>query len=119
MVTGVPAAGEAPKVFNIGNNRGEPVSELVRLLEQHLGRAALLRSEALPVVDVLETCANLSAIEQHVSCRPTTPLALGIPRFVDWFLEFHPRLTTPPQSMRPLFPPSYPGLQLGCWNAVP
>ncbi len=83
-----PAAGEAPRVFNIGNNRGEPVSELVRLLEQHLGRPAVLRSEPRPMVDVMETCADLSAIEQHVGYRPTTPLALGIPRFVDWFMDY-------------------------------
>lgn len=84
----VPAMGEAPRVFNIGNNRGEPVSELVRLLEQCLGRPAVIRMEPRPVVDVMETCADLSAIEQHVGYRPVTPLALGIPRFVDWFVEY-------------------------------
>ncbi len=83
-----PAPGEAPKLFNIGNNHGEPVSELVRLLEQCLGRPAILRSEPRPAVDVVETCADLSAIEQHVGYRPATPLALGIPRFVDWFVKF-------------------------------
>lgn len=86
-----PAAGEAPKLFNIGNNRMEPVSELVRLLEQHLGRPAVLRSEPRPMVDVPETCADLTAIEQHVGYRPTTPLSVGIPRFVDWFINGRPR----------------------------
>ena len=91
-----PAVGEAPRIFNIGNNRGEPVSELVRLLERHLGRAAVVRSEPRPMVDVEETCADLSAIEQHVGYRPMTPLELGIPRFVDWFTEF--RSTQRPRS---------------------
>lgn len=86
-----PAPGEAPKLFNIGNNRGEPVSELVRLLEQSLGRSAVMRSEPRPTVDVAETCADLSAIEQHVGYRPATPLALGVPRFVDWFVKFRLR----------------------------
>lgn len=86
-----PAPGAAPKLFNIGNSRGEPVSELVRLLEQCLGRPAILQSEPRPAVDVAETCADLSAIEQHVGYRPATPLALGIPRFVDWFVKFRAR----------------------------
>ncbi len=86
-----PAPGEAPKLFNIGNNRGEPVSELVRLLEQSLGRPAILRPEPRPAVDVAETCADLSAIERHVGYRPTVPLALGVPRFVDWFVKFRLR----------------------------
>jgi len=84
----VPAAGEAPRLFNIGNNRAETVSELVRLLEQALGRAAVLRLEPRPLVDVTETCADLSAIQAHVGYQPTTPLAVGIPRFVEWFTEF-------------------------------
>ena len=66
----------------------ELAQELVRLLEQHLGRLAVLRSEPRPMVDVVETCADLSAIERHVGYRPTTPLALGIPRFVDWFRDY-------------------------------
>ena len=84
----VPGAGEAPRLFNIGNNRAEPVSELVRLLERSLGRPAVVRSEPRPAVDVTETCADLSAIERHVGYRPTTPLAVGVPRFVDWFVRF-------------------------------
>ncbi len=87
----VPAPSEAPKLFNIGNNRGEPVSELVRLLEQSLGRSAILRSEPRPAVDVAETCADLSAIERHVGYRPAVPLALGVQHFVDWFVKFRLR----------------------------
>ena len=87
----VPAAGEAPRLFNIGNNRAEPVSELVRLLEQRRGRPAVVRSDPRPEVDVAETCADLSAIERHVGYRPTTPLAQGVPRFVDWFVKFRLR----------------------------
>jgi UDP-glucuronate 4-epimerase len=87
----LPRPGEAPRLFNIGNNRAEPVSELVRLLEQGLGRPAVVRSEPRPLVDVAETCADLSAIEQHVGYRPATPLALGVPRFVDWFVKFRLR----------------------------
>lgn len=83
-----PAVGDAPKVFNIGNNHDEPVSELVRLLEASLGRIAIIRSIARPKVDVAETCADLTAIEQHVGYRPSTPLSLGIPRFVEWFRDY-------------------------------
>ncbi len=83
-----PAAGSPPLLFNIGNNRGEPVSELVALLEQALGRRALVRSAPRPVADVAETWADLTAIEAHAGFRPTTPLAQGIPRFVEWFLDY-------------------------------
>ncbi|GAC1345860.1 MAG: NAD-dependent epimerase [Acetobacteraceae bacterium] len=83
-----PAEGEPPCVFNIGNNRGEFVSDLVRLLEEGLGRRAVVRSAPRPVADVAETCADLAAIEAATGYRPTTPLADGIPRFVQWFLDY-------------------------------
>ena len=84
----VPDDGAAPRVFNIGNNRGEYVSDLVRLLEASLGRQAVIRSGRRPVADVVETCADLTAIEAHVGYRPTTSLEAGIPRFVAWFLDY-------------------------------
>jgi UDP-glucuronate 4-epimerase len=83
-----PADGGAPLLFNIGNNRGEYVSELVRLLEAALGRRATIRNVPRPVSDVEETWADLTAIEAHAGYRPTTPLARGIPLFVDWFLRW-------------------------------
>ena len=77
--------GDQPLVFNIGNNRGEYVSDLVRLLEQGLGRSAIIESAPRPVADVAETCADLSAIGAWVGYAPSTPLASGVPRFVEWF----------------------------------
>ncbi len=86
-----PAAGVAPPVFNIGNNRAEHVSELVSLLEQGLGRRAVVRDTPRPVADVVETCADLTAIGDWVGYRPTTPLSVGVPRFVEWFLAYRGR----------------------------
>ena len=83
-----PAQGQAPLLFNIGNNRGELVSDLVALLEQELGRKAIIRNAPRPIADVVETCADLTAIEAHAGYRPTTTLASGIPRFVGWFRDY-------------------------------
>ena len=83
-----PAAGAAPAVFNIGNNRAEWVSDLVRLLEQGLGRRAIVVDTPRPAADVAETCADLKAISAHVGYAATTPLDVGVPLFVDWFLNY-------------------------------
>jgi UDP-glucuronate 4-epimerase len=86
-----PAADQMPPVFNIGNNRGELVSDLVGLLEAGLGQRALIQTAPRPVADVVETCADLSAIEAWCGYAPTTPLNVGIPRFVEWFLAWKGR----------------------------
>ncbi len=83
-----PSNGTAPAVFNIGNSRGEYVLDLVRLLERGLGRQAIVRHAPRPVADVAETCADLTAIAAHSGYHPTTPLEVGIPKFVAWFKSY-------------------------------
>jgi UDP-glucuronate 4-epimerase len=83
-----PEGGAAPPVFNIGNNRSEYVTELVRLLEEGLGRRAVIRNVPRPVADVTETWADLGAIEAWAGYRPSTPLSEGVPQFVSWFLDY-------------------------------
>lgn len=85
-----PPVGEAPaRVLNIGNHRSEQVSTLIALLEQALGRQAIVRDAPRPAADVEETCASVEAIAALTGFAPRTPLAEGIPRFVAWFRTWH------------------------------
>ena len=83
-------AGAPPvRVLNIGNHRSERVSTLISLLEQGLGKSALVQHAPRPAADVEETFADVSAIGALTGYAPTTPLSVGIPRFVSWFRRFH------------------------------
>ena len=85
-----PPDGAVPaRVLNIGNHRGEEVRELVALLEQALGRRAIVHSVPRPPMDVEETYADVTAIGALTGFRPATPLAEGIPRFVAWFRSWN------------------------------
>ncbi len=77
------------RVLNIGNHRSEEVLTLVSLLEQSLGLKAIVQSAPRPASEVQETFAAVEAIAALAGFSPATPLALGIPRFVAWFREFH------------------------------
>ena len=87
-----PPAGEggAPPVrlLNIGNHRAETVSTLIGLLEQALGRRAVLRFAPRPAADVEETCAAVEAIGALTGFAPRTPLSAGIPRFAAWLMAW-------------------------------
>ncbi len=83
-----PAAGHGPRLLNIGNNRSEPVTRLVSLLEAALGREAIIEQVPRPAADVEETWADVSAIGALTGFAPTTPLDVGIPRFAAWFLDY-------------------------------
>ncbi|WP_158743380.1 NAD-dependent epimerase/dehydratase family protein [Acidisphaera sp. L21] len=78
-----------PRVLNIGNNRAEPVTRLVSLLEKSLGRAAIVQEVPRPAADVVETWASVDRIAELAGYAPSTPLDVGIPRFVEWFQAYH------------------------------
>ncbi len=80
-----PADVNVPRVLNIGNHRAEEVREMVRLLEESLGRRAIIQSAPRPSVDVEATYASVEAIGALTGFSPATPLSVGIPRFVAWF----------------------------------
>jgi UDP-glucuronate 4-epimerase len=80
-----PEDAHVPRLLNIGNHRVEEVRELVRLLEEALGRKAIIHSAPRPAVDVEATFASIEAIGTLTGFAPMTPLSVGIPRFVAWF----------------------------------
>src|SRR6516162_5947554 len=87
-----PATSQAPwHVYNIGNSHPVEVTEVVRLIEQAIGKPA--RRELLPMQpgDVAQTYADAADLERAVGFRPKTPIEEGIRRFVDWFLQFGPK----------------------------
>jgi UDP-glucuronate 4-epimerase len=84
-----PQDGVVARVLNIGNHRSEEVRELVALLEQALGRKAIVSSQPRPPMDVEETYADVDAITALTGFQPNTLLAEGIPQFVAWFLGWN------------------------------
>jgi UDP-glucuronate 4-epimerase len=84
-----PATSLAPwHVYNIGNNRPVEVTEVVRLIEEAIGKPAVREMLPMQPGDVPETCADVAALERAVGFRPMTPIGEGVRRFVDWFLGF-------------------------------
>ncbi len=95
IVTGVlgvvdlpPERGAAPRLVNIGNHRSEAVSTLVSLLEDALGRRAVIEEADRPAADVEETWADIRTIHGLTGFSPRTTLAEGVPRFAEWFMAY-------------------------------
>jgi UDP-glucuronate 4-epimerase len=87
-----PATSAAPwRVYNVGNNQPVEVKEVVRLIEQALGRQAVCELAPMQPGDVPATYANVDALADAVDFAPRTPIAVGVRRFVDWFTAYHAR----------------------------
>jgi UDP-glucuronate 4-epimerase len=87
-----PASSPAPwRVYNIGNSRPVEVTEVVRLIEETLGKSATRELLPMQPGDVPETCADTSELERAVGFRPATPIAEGMGRFLAWFKDYRSR----------------------------
>ena len=77
------------RIYNIGNNRSEELTEMIALIEKACGHEAIREMHPLQDGDVPETFADISAIGGDLGYAPTTTIAEGIPRFVDWYRDYH------------------------------
>jgi len=85
-----PGSSSAPwRVYNIGNNKPVELLEVVRLLEEALGKKA--KRELLPMQpgDVPATYADVDDLIRDVDFRPAMPIAEGIRRFIEWYRDYH------------------------------
>ncbi len=85
-----PATSYAPwRVYNIGNHTPVELMDVVRLLEQALGKPALKDMLPMQPGDVRATCADVDALQKAVGFAPNTPVAEGVKRFVEWYRAYH------------------------------
>ena len=85
-----PGSSSAPwRVYNIGNNKPVELLEVVRLLEETLGKKAKRELMPMQPVDVPATYADVDDLMRDVDFRPATPIAEGIRRFTEWYRAYH------------------------------
>jgi UDP-glucuronate 4-epimerase len=82
------------EVINLGNHRPEPLLEFIALLGRTLGVEPKMEMLPLQPGDVPETFADIERARTKLGFEPTTPLSKGVPRFVEWYLDYH-RTATP------------------------
>ena len=77
------------RLYNIGNNRSEELTRMIALIEQACGREAEKTLLPMQPGDVRDTYADISAIERDLGYAPTTTIDVGVPRFVEWYRDYH------------------------------
>ena len=76
-------------IYNIGNHRSEHLMEVIGVIEEACGRKAEIEMLPMQAGDVPRTFADIDAIASDLGYAPTTSIAQGVPKFVDWFREYH------------------------------
>jgi UDP-glucuronate 4-epimerase len=76
------------RMLNIGNGNPVNLMSFIKLLEINLNKLFQYQMMSAQKGDVVTTYADVSEIEK-LGYKATTPLELGIPKFVNWFLDYY------------------------------
>jgi UDP-glucuronate 4-epimerase len=82
------SGGAAHSIFNIGNNKPEPLLHFIDVLEAALGRKAVRRLLPMQPGDVEATAADITRLQDATGWRPSTGIEAGLPRMVRWYLDY-------------------------------
>jgi len=85
-----PAAGTPPHaLYNLGNHQSEKLTGFIAAMEEALGRKALMNMQPMQPGDVPATYADIETSRRELGFEPTTPISVGIPKFVEWYRNFY------------------------------
>jgi UDP-glucuronate 4-epimerase len=77
------------RVYNLGNHKSEKLTDFIAEIEIALQKKATFEIRPLPPGDVLKTYADIDASRRDLGFEPTTPISVGIPKFIDWYKNYY------------------------------
>ena len=77
------------RVYNIGNNDTVQLLDMIKVLEDCLGKKAEMEMLPIQPGDVKETAADITAIQNDLGFEPKTKIEEGIPKFIHWYKTYH------------------------------
>lgn len=81
--------GDVPhRIYNLGNHRSEHLLDFIGEIERAMGRKAELKFEPIQPGDVRATFADIESSRRELGFEPTTPISVGVPRFIEWFKSY-------------------------------
>jgi len=76
---------EGYEIFNLGESRTVALIDLIRLIEEYLGKEAKIKRLPEQPGDVPITYADITKARQKLGYNPRFPLEEGLRRFVEWY----------------------------------
>jgi UDP-glucuronate 4-epimerase len=73
------------EIINLGESQTVTVNRMIELLEEALGRKAVIERCPPQPGDLPHTHADITKARKLLGYQPTTPIETGIKKFVEWF----------------------------------
>lgn len=85
-----PASSKVPyRIYNIGNQSPVDLMRFIELIEENLGKTAEKNLLPMQAGDVADTWADCSDLMSDVGYQPSTPIEVGVKKFVDWYRDYY------------------------------
>jgi len=75
------------EIFNLGESQTVELNDLIKLIEQNIGKKAIIERRPMQPGDVPLTFADISKAREFLGYDPQTKIQDGIPKFTDWFIR--------------------------------
>jgi len=77
------------KIYNLGNSKSEDLLKIVEIIEDNLGKKAIIEFAPMQLGDVKKTYADISLATDNLNFKPQTKVEEGIANFVNWFRKYY------------------------------
>lgn len=77
------------RLYNLGNNKAEPLMRFIGVLEDALGKKAEMEFKPMQTGDVRETYADITESQRDLGFEPKTSIDDGLPRLVAWYRDHY------------------------------
>lgn len=85
-----PGTSSAPyRLYNIGNHQPVELTRFIEIIEQQVGRQAVVKLMPIQPGDVPQTYADIDDLQRDFSFHPQTSIEQGIQLFVEWYKAYY------------------------------
>ena len=77
------------RIYNIGNHQSIKLLDFIKVIEETLGKKAIIDFKPMQIGDVKSTFADIEDISTTVGFKPATSISQGIPKFIEWYLDYY------------------------------
>lgn len=77
------------RLYNIGNHKPVQLKEFVSVLEELIGKKAIIENMPMQPGDMFETYADINDLTAAVGFAPQVDIRTGLKVFVDWYKDYY------------------------------
>jgi len=77
------------RLYNLGSHQSKHLKDFIKVIEESLGKKAILNFQPLQKGDIVATYADIETSKQDLGFEPCISIHEGIPKLVEWYCHYY------------------------------